>query len=467
MYTLAIALMGKGATNHLHKAEIVEAFHQKQVSVLFLVRSDYYDLIKKLPGCEYKCCDVNYPNQGIIAVVCNWLRRTRILYPARDKGKKHRFLQLLHGSGLNSRGKLGLTLQNTLAASKKLMRLFVYLEGCYYSRHQKLVDGVAASEIDQLLLMGFGAYASEPEGVLTWWAKGNSISVVHMMGNYDFLSSKGFRGVPITTFLVWGQSMREDATALQDIQPDCIEMVGSSRHNNLMNISLEPRHDFLTSLGLDPGKRTIVFAGSTYSYHYFEMLEVFRYHLHQDLNCQLILRIYPAKTLMNSPDMHLLFESLENKEDVYVSYGDPNFTKGDRGKDVLQIEEYELWNILSVSDLVINLFSSINIESCLYDVPTINMWYFPPKNKLDAFDAGHLDVLQVIHLKRLLSYQAFTTAFNRKQLVDAIVEAMSDPKALSKQRHELVRTECGPMDGKTVERLVNACVKARNNFCQQ
>ncbi len=467
MYTLAIALMGKGATNHLHKAEFVEAFHQKQVNILFLVRSDYYDLIKKLPGCAYKCCDVSYPDQGFAAVVCNWFRRTRILYPARDEGKKHRFLQLLHGSGLNSRGKLGLILQHTLAKSKTIMRLFVFLEGCYYSRCQKLVDGVTTSEIDQLLLMGFGAYASEPEGVLTWWAKANNISVVHMMGNYDFLTSKGFRGVPMTTFLVWGESMREDAISLQDIQPDCIQVIGSSRHNNLMEISLEPKADFLTSLGLDPRKRTIVFAGSTYSYHYFEMLEIFRYHLIKDLNCQLILRVYPSKALMGSADMHLLFESLEGKKDVYVSFGDPNFTKGDRGKEVLQIEEYELWNVLASSDLVVNLFSSINIESCLFDVPTINMWYFPSKNKLDAFDAGHLDVTKVIHLKRLASYGAFSTVFTREALVEAMVEALAAPTALRKQRDELVRAECGPIDGKTVGRLVDACVKAQQNFYQQ
>ena len=454
-YRISIGLFGKGSTNHLHRKEVVEALRKKEVEVDFIVRSDYFSLVEKLDGCRYTSVSFKSPG-GFRSLILKLCVITRYLYPSRDSARiaYYRFLQ---DDLRNNRNRIIHKICQLLARYRWSVRLISGIE-CLMFQPDSVI-GINPMSIDQLLLLGIGTVNSELEAGITLWARHHKIPVIHIVGNYDNLSSKGFRGISVDRLIVWGPNMRDDAIRLHGIPPDRITMIGSIRYNTNSNILVPNKNDYIKSLGLDPARKTILFAGFMLEYHYFEMLEIYEQLLNEGENVQLILRVYPNKHLMNSVYIKPLLDYSKQVPNVYVSLADPNYGSGDRNREVLQIEENELWNSLNCCDVVINLFSTISLEACIFDKPALNMWYFQPSSSAFARNPVYWDYSQFFHNRRIISYGAIKTARNREELISLIRDALTHPDALSVQRRRTVEDECGPLDGKACERLVDICVK--------
>jgi hypothetical protein len=250
--------------------------------------------------------------------------------------------------------------------------------------------------------------------------------------------------------------MVRDAVDFQDIPRERITEIGSVRYNVNPQL-LTNRDDFLRSLKLDPQKKTILFAGFFFEFHYFEMMEVFENLRREDQELQLIFRLYPNKHLMDSVYMKPFFVAAEQRSDIYISYGDPDFQYGEKGKSVLQIEEFELCNILNSCDCVVNIFSTISLEACMYDKPSINMNYHQKHHPAVVRTPLYYDYGRLFHNRRLVAYGAIQTAVTRGELFEYIREALRHPEKFTEQRRETVKHEIGVLDGKACERLVDAC----------
>ena len=86
--------MGKGATNHIHRPEIVDAFLERGVELYFFVRPDYFDIIQKYPKCHYIACDIpTVTGRGKTAA--GFFEYWRNLYPASDPGRRFRRRELI------------------------------------------------------------------------------------------------------------------------------------------------------------------------------------------------------------------------------------------------------------------------------------------------------------------------------------------------------------------------------------
>ncbi len=454
-YRLGIGLFGKGSTNHLHRREVVEAFSSQGVDVRFLVREDYKDILNKIKGCHYSSVLFN-EDRGLrrhLNFVCGYIRQ---LYPIQDPGRKSYF-KLLSKYKNSKRFRIFDVVYKFFARFKSVMNGIVLLEGLL--SRQDTVQGIDPESIDQLLLLGVGTASSELEGHMVWWARRNNIPFVNIIGNYDNLTSKGFRGVPVERLLVWGPNMRDDAINYHDISSDRITEIGPIRYSINSKLLDIDRREFVQSIGLDPDKKTILFAGFFFEFHYFEMMEAYKQLLADGVDCQLILRLYPNKILMSSVFMTSFIDYAERNKGVYLSIGDPNYKKGAKGKSVLQIEEYELWNSLNACDCVINIFSTISLEACIFDTPAINMYYFQEPFPGLARSPLYYDYEKLFHSRRLVSYGAIKTTRNRTKLIKAIKHAFENPLLLQKERKKTVELECGSLDSDVCSSLVKAVVQ--------
>ncbi len=90
-----------------------------------------------------------------------------------------------------------------------------WVEDCF--SRPGLIQGIAPTQFDLLILLGMGTVHSELEGAVTRWAAHHQLPCLHVIGNYDHVSSKGFRGISPRRLLVWGPQMLEDAVAYQGI----------------------------------------------------------------------------------------------------------------------------------------------------------------------------------------------------------------------------------------------------------
>jgi hypothetical protein len=454
-YRIGIPLLGKGATTHLHREMLVQAFQKEGVEVCFLVREDYATLLEPIADCDYITYHPPEVSGKISLTILQLCQKIRRLYPRKDLYRRWQY-RILSQSNPSFLGRLYHGFQHMMAGSKRVMELFSFVEGLIYrSIPTKMHDSIL---LDQLLILGVGSPVDQLSLPITWWGLKKGIPIVNFVGNYDSLSSNGFRGHPIKKVLVWGSNMLKDARNLHGIPGDRIKVIGSIRYNDLGFRKKQPRKDFFLQRGLNPEAKTLTFAGFIFEFHYFEMLSIFKELKKTDKNLQMILRIYPNKRLLRSPFMEMLIEQTEKMKDIYISLADPFYRQGEKDRVVLQIEEGELWDILNYSDVMVNVFSTIAVEACIFDKPIINLWYFQKSRGL-LREPVYLDYPLQWHLQRLMSYGAIETATNREELIIMIHEALRNPGNRQEARKKIVKEECGPLDGQAAERLVACCLE--------
>lgn len=451
---IGICLLGKGSTNHLHRSEVVRALQENGFKITFIVREDYVALLPQLTGCTYITCRIR-EEKGWRGGVLRFFKRIRFAYPSNDIGRRDRlFVQLW--KNLRPWVLVSNLICIAVARFRACVVLSSWIEGKLF--RSDLVEGLVSSDCDLLVLLGIGTVNSEMEGVLTQWANSCAIPQIHIVGNYDNLTSKGFRGILPEKLLVWGPQMKSDAVNFQGINSSKIQMIGSFRYNSIKRTTLPERSAFFSRIGLDPTKKTIVFAGFVYESQYFEILEVYRRFLTDHMECQLIIRLYPNKSLMNSVFIEPIMQSAKALPHVYVSCADPHFKNGVREREVLQIEEEELWPILCYCDLLIDYYSTIAIEGAIFNKPCIHMHYLP-KTAGRGFEKKPVPIKfwNSRHNRRIMSYGAVDVAYSREELVSLIRLTLQDPEKKTKAREAMVAQECGRLDGLACDRLVGEC----------
>ncbi|MBW1778484.1 MAG: hypothetical protein JRJ54_12965, partial [Deltaproteobacteria bacterium] len=176
-YRLLIALIAKGSMNNLHRSDIVNAFSREGIDVAFLVRKDYLSLLKQIQGCRYLTC--SFPDEkNLKGLLRRFLRYLRSLYPIGAIGRRE-----TRPREQRLRMKAAHFFVEYISRFKMTMRFITRIEKYLYLNEK--VEGITPGELDQLLLLGVGADGAEHESKLTWWARQNGLSVVHMIGNWD------------------------------------------------------------------------------------------------------------------------------------------------------------------------------------------------------------------------------------------------------------------------------------------
>lgn len=453
--------MGKGATNHIHRSEVIDAFLERGVELCFFVRPDYFDILKQNPDCSYISCDIPAVTREKKAIA-GFFEYWRNLYPAKDPGRKIRFRELISPRSCIARMRSEVLAWG--AKSRVTMQLALYLE-------ERMLQGAEHVEIsdrsfDLMLLLGIGTHGTQPEALFARWARSHGIPTVQVVANYDGLSSKGFRGTTVDELLVWGPTMRDDAVRLQGIPESRVKMIGALRYDHLRDRQYPPRDTFLRQRRLNPSRKTILFAGSRNVHHYFEMLSAFEELNKYNDQFQLVIRVYPKKSLLRSAAMTYFLRHARTLPGVYVSIADPNYEEGIENKEVLAIEEEELWSLLKHSDLVVNLYSTIALEACLFDKPVINMWYFVNVG-MAVRQPVYIPYPEIYHIRKFMGYGAAEQATSREELIDLIQRAVEQPEQRSGQRRLAVSKELGPLDGKVIDRLVDFCCSRLPGVDQQ
>jgi CDP-glycerol glycerophosphotransferase (TagB/SpsB family) len=174
----------------------------------------------------------------------------------------------------------------------------------------------------------------------------------------------------------------------------------------------------------------------------------------------MICRIYPDKMFTSSTYFQPIVHYAKTLANVYVSLADPFYYTGSKKMEVPQIEQDELWHALKYSDVIVNHFSTMGLEACMFDKPVIYILYFPRQGYTWIQPPVYYDHGLAIHNRRMLGYGITRTASNQEELLEAIKDALAYPEKYVEKRREVVEQELGPLDGKACQRLVDSCVEA-------
>jgi len=346
----------------------------------------------------------------------------------------------------------------------KMGSLLLWLESHLYQPnfHEK---EIRESDLRCILTPGIGNYGYGHAGNFAREAQKQNLPVFASITNYDNIVNMGYRGYTPTCLAVWSQQMADEAIRLHGIPANRIEVTGPLQYDRFIQPLPIGRDEFLKSVNLDPAKKTIFFAGGVNITRYFEIYKLFieqKSRVSSD-TYNFVVRPYPHGKLLDSPGWQVL-EKLFQNEGVYLSNPGSIDAAGDRRSEMredLYFDEGpdELAYLLHYSDVMINYFSTISLEAAICDLPVIHLGY-------DLYTYGHrfhltTEFLQrQTHNRRKLRLAASRIAKNEDELIKYINLYLADRALDREARHKYATSECGELDGRSGERLVQM-IKSR------
>ncbi|MCA9735065.1 hypothetical protein KC799_23220 [candidate division KSB1 bacterium] len=343
-------------------------------------------------------------------------------------------------------------------------RFLTWFEKQFYTTHAH-DKKFREKNISCILTPGMGNFGFWNEGNFAREAQRLGLPAFAAITNYDNIVNMGYRGFHPTCLAVWSRQMADEAIKLHGFSANKLEITGPVQYDRFMMPLPKTREKFLLSLNLDPTKKTILFAGGVNINHYFDIYRVFIEQ--KEKICKepfnFIVRPYPHPKLTESPAW-IILENLFKQSGAYISNPGSVDANGDRTAELktdLAFDEGpdELNYLLRYSDVMVNYFSTIGLEAAICDLPTIHIGF-------DAYTFGlrfsvTTGFLQrQTHNRRPLRLAASRVAKTEKDIFTALEVYLGDRTIDREARRIYAESECGELDGKSGERLVDM-IKSR------
>ena len=343
-------------------------------------------------------------------------------------------------------------------------RFLTWLETKLYPTHAH-DEKFKEQNISCVLTPGMGNFGFWNEGSFAREAQRFGLPAFAAITNYDNIVNMGYRGFHPACLAVWSKQMADEVINLHGYPAKKLEITGPVQYDRFMMPLPKSREEFLHSLNLDPAKKTILFAGGVNINHYFDIYHIFveqkRKVWREPFN--FIVRPYPHPKLMGSPAWTVL-ENLFKQAGAYISNPGSIDASGDRTAEFrvdLAFDESpdELNYLLRYSDVMVNYFSTIGLEAAICDLPTIHIGFDPYTFGLRfSVTTGFLQ--RQTHNRRPLRLAAARVVKSEEEIFAALEAYLGDRTLDQEARRIYAESECGELDGKSGERLVNM-IKSR------
>lgn len=282
--------------------------------------------------------------------------------------------------------------------------------------------------------------------------------------SWDNTTNKGMPGYNPDYVVAWTENMKKELIELNDIDEKKI-FVGGVAHFDpyYQKDSLKEKRELYNKLGLDPDKKTIIFATKSPK----------RYPWAPDLiaeianaiqwgkikhNPQLLVRIHPLhyRTTNGKLDFENILNEYERVADKYpnVVLNIPETVSKKMDIDLSNSETYLVASLLKHSDVMLNMFSTMVIEASIFQLPSINLCI---RDKYKAEGGKKQQDIMVDyaeqHNQRVIQTGGVKTVFTMEELYDAINQYLKNPSLDEEERMQIVKNEAGPYRGNAGEKI--------------
>jgi len=318
-------------------------------------------------------------------------------------------------------------------------------------------DFFSKKNIKCVLVPGLGNWGFWSELVLAREAQRKGLHTIAAITNYDNLVNRGFRGFMPDKLAVWSTLMADEAMKLHSIPAKRIEVTGPVQFDPYFEDVSVSRDVFLTSIGLDPKKKTILYAGGVNVRRYFDIFYVVKQLMAVNDDCNVIIRAYPHEKVLLSPEWQLLEKEFNHSSNVYIS--NALTTSADtigmsQNTDIVGENDFdELTCLLKFSDVMINHYSTIALEAAICDLPTIQIAYDVSIYGLKYNNTAAYQKRQT-HNLRIKRIKGARIANNKNELLAHLESYLADKTLDQEKRYEYALSECNYLDGRSGERLI-------------
>lgn len=361
-------------------------------------------------------------------------------------GRNRAILRLLHA------------LAGALSCFRMTRRLVPWLEG------QLANDAPYAAQIRSIgpslvVVTSTGAFGDDASVVRA--ARRLRVPVATVILSWDNTSSTGYPAAFGDYLVAWTEIMKTEAVRLLDYRPEQVAVKGVAHFDVYHRADAGfDRSRILEGAGLSPHRRTIMLATkSPNSYGSNAVIADLLARAMADgrlPNAQLVIRVHPIH-YRRGADGELLFgRALASYQDVasrheHVHISAPLVSGESRGHVMASDEMLAVSRLLRACDVVVNMYSTMNIEAALLDMPMVNVCFqpepceIPPsanpaRFNIDSDAAEH-------HNMRIADSGCTRVAYSADELIEHVRAYLDDPSLDAAPRRRTALQEGGPFPG--------------------
>ena len=288
-------------------------------------------------------------------------------------------------------------------------------------------------------------------------AKSRGLKILTYVLSWDNTSSKGFGTNLSDHIIVWSPQMLQDLMTLHYIPQDKISIGGVPHFDAYSKIHTElwDKDRLYSKLNIKPNKKIILF-GSKSPNNFSSNLYIARllcelFNNDSDLQDYLIIcRLHPIYFRFNrtSDGKHFGEDWNELQEEygpdtIMIDY--PEITDSDLNYFMSDNEILKLGSLLKHSKLCVNMFSTLNLEASIFDVPAINVCFEDPDLKKVNAKIARYDIRideRQTHNQRVINSGATKVVYSAPEFIHSIKQELQSPEAKKTARSRLVASEC-------------------------
>ena len=312
------------------------------------------------------------------------------------------------------------------------------------------------------VVTSLGFSGSEPDNYVMREAHGFGSKVVGLILSWDNTSAKGLRGGPVDHVIAWTNVMKRELVDYHDLEPSQITVCGPPHFDAYYRRPAFPRELLFSKLGLDPSCRLLTFGTKSPTNYPWneEIAEMIARAIDAgrfEVPCQLLMRLHPIYYRRRGKSYK--FDAFLNRAralaDRYKSVilDEPEIVSTQLALDMPRAEMDKLVGILNYSSVLINIYSTLNLEAAIVDTPCVNVSFNGLAGGATSIRANvALDEVQP-HNQRIVTSGGVAIVRNEREMIDAIAAYLVDPSRDAEGRRRIRDQECGVYPGRAGEAI--------------
>jgi len=310
---------------------------------------------------------------------------------------------------------------------------------------------------DALVLTSLGTF--DYDHYVIREAHRHGVRVVSFVLSWDNPTINGLGVNLCDSIIVWSEVMKQELVELHRLPPETVAVNGVPHYDFYVNGKVEVKtRDWLgEEFGFDPDKRIIMFAPRSPNtcLDNVDVATIICEAIRDGRlagDCHLLTRLHPIYYRRNN-GRYLFADELAEWDrllDIYgtscLSIDRPAMIDGDLNLLMPDSEIPKLATLLRHSEVVVNQFSTLNLEASIYDTPTVNVAFNIWRKRPTGFKVArynvHYDEVQT-HNQRVVNSGGTSVAHSADELIEQINRYLENASLHSDGRKRMVANECG------------------------
>jgi hypothetical protein len=282
------------------------------------------------------------------------------------------------------------------------------------------------------------------------------LPVIALVSSWDNFTTKGFFPFGVKKLVVWNDVMKREAIELFDFPEKDIFISGIPRFDNYFKREgMRNREVFFAELGLDPNKKLLTYTTgnktlvlppgddtSAEADVALYLAEAIANNILQGV--QLMVRLHP---LADPKDYHRLL----NRENVVLQI--PGKKGEFRDRLFSKSDDIEIAETVCYSDLVINVASTMTIDSAVFDTPSLSV-SFDIRGEL-PFRFSAKRIYEYEHYRKLRQTGGVHLVHTPEEMIEQAIAYLQTPELNSDKRLSIVNQQCQFIDGQAGARVAD------------